>query len=178
MNEVTVLFLEITKYLIPALIVFVITYYQFKIFFDTEYQKRMIDLKSEQGKTMQPLRLQAYERCVLLMERMSPESLVIRTHKPGISASQLKMELIAAINSEFNHNLSQQLYVSAQAWQVIRVVKEEMINLINTAYSDLGPNAVGLDLSKSIFEQLIKIETVPTHKALTFLKKEFDLIFG
>ncbi|MBC7382540.1 MAG: hypothetical protein H7296_06020 [Bacteroidia bacterium] len=178
MNEVIVLFLEITKYLIPALIVFVITYYQFKIFFDTEYQKRMIDLKSEQGKTMQPLRLQAYERCVLLMERMSPESLVIRIHKPGISASQLKMELIAAINSEFNHNLSQQLYISAQVWQVIRVVKEEMVNLINTAYSDLGPNAVGLDLSKAIFEELIKIEIIPTHKALTFLKKEFDLIFG
>jgi hypothetical protein len=53
-----------------------------------------------------------------------------------------------------------------------------MINLINTAYQDLGPNAVGLDLSKSIFEQLIKIETVPTHKALIFIKKEFDLVFG
>lgn len=178
MNEVLSLFLEITKYLIPALIVFLITYYQFKVFFDTEYEKRLMDLKSEQAKTMQPLRLQAYERCVLLMERMSPESLVMRTHKPGISASQLKIELIAAINSEFNHNLSQQLYVSAQAWQVIRVVKEEMINLINTAYSDLGPNAVGLDLSKAIFEQLIKIEMIPTHKALIFLKKEFDLVFG
>ncbi|OYU97069.1 MAG: hypothetical protein CFE21_01920 [Bacteroidetes bacterium B1(2017)] len=178
MNEITVLFLEITKYLIPALIVFVITYYQFKIFFDTEYEKRMMDLKSEQIKTMQPLRLQAYERCVLLMERMSPESLVIRTHKPGISASQLKVDLIAAINSEYNHNLSQQLYVSAQAWQVIRVVKEEMINLINTAYRDLGPNAVGLDLSKAVFEKLMDAEMVPTHKALTFLKKEFDLIFG
>ncbi len=178
MNEIAILFLEITKYLIPALIVFVITYYQFKIFFDTEYEKRMMDLKSEQLKTMQPLRLQAYERCILLMERMSPESLVIRTHKPGISASQLKVDLIADINSEYNHNLSQQLYVSSQAWQVIRVVKEEMINLINTAYSDLGPNSVGLDLSKTIFEYLIKIETLPTHKALTFLKKEFDLVFG
>ncbi len=178
MNEVTAIFLEILKYLIPALIVFVITYYQFKIFFDSEYEKRNMDVKSEQLKTLQPLRLQAYERCVLLMERMSPESLVIRTHKPGISASQLKMELIAAINSEFNHNLSQQLYVSAQAWQVIRVVKEEMINLINTAYSDLGPNAVGLDLSKAVFEQLMKLDAIPTHKALGFIKKEFDLIFG
>ncbi|MCF8253205.1 MAG: hypothetical protein K9H61_07115 [Bacteroidia bacterium] len=178
MNEIASLFLEIIKYLIPALIVFVITYYQFKVFFDSEYEKRNMDLKSEQAKTMQPLRLQAYERCVLLMERMSPESLVMRVHKPGISASQLKVELIAAINSEFNHNLSQQLYVSSQAWQVIRVVKEEMINLINTAYRDLGPNSVGLDLSKAIFELLINVEEVPTHKALIFIKKEFDLVFG
>ncbi|MFY8107698.1 MAG: hypothetical protein ACOVO9_01855 [Bacteroidia bacterium] len=178
MNDVIVLFLEITKYLIPALIVFVITYYQFKIFFDTEYQKRLLDLKAEQGKTMQPLKLQAYERCILLLERMSPENLVIRVHKPGVSATQLKVDLINEINSEFNHNVSQQLYVSGQSWQVIRVVKEEMINLINTAYQDLGPNAVGLDLSKSIFEQLIKLEHVPTHKALIFIKKEFDLVFG
>ncbi|MFY8021658.1 MAG: hypothetical protein ACOVP1_10685 [Bacteroidia bacterium] len=178
MNDVIVLFLEITKYLIPALIVFVITYYQFKIFFDTEYQKRLLDLKTEQGKTMQPLKLQAYERCILLLERMSPENLVLRVHKPGVSATQLKVDLINEINSEFNHNVSQQLYVSGQAWQVIRVVKEEMINLINMAYQDLGPNAVGLDLSKSIFEQLIKLENVPTHKALIFIKKEFDLVFG
>lgn len=178
MNEVLTLFLEITKYLIPALIVFVITYYQFKIFFETEYQKRSLDLRQEQTKTMQPLKLQAYERLILLMERMSPESLVLRVHKPGITATQMKSELIADINNEYNHNITQQLYVSEQAWQVIRVVKEEMVNLINTAYSDLGNTAVGIDLSKSIFNKAMELEALPTHKALHFLKREFDLIFG
>ncbi len=178
MNEVVVLFLEITKYLIPALIVFVITYYQFKIFFDTEYQKRSLDLKQEQQRTMQPLKLQAYERMVLLMERMSPESLVLRVHRAGISATQMKSDLINDINNEFSHNLSQQLYVSHQAWQVIRVVKEEMVNLINTAYSELGPNAVGIDLSKAIFNKAVEMEMLPTQKALNFLKREFDLVFN
>ncbi|MFN4082376.1 MAG: hypothetical protein ACK4K9_01970 [Bacteroidia bacterium] len=178
MNEVLVLFLEITKYLIPALIVFVITYYQFKVFFDTEYQKRMIDLKQDQQKTMQPLKLQAYERLVLLMERMSPESLVIRVHKPGVTATQMKSDLITDINNEFNHNLSQQLYVSHQAWQVIKVTKEEMINLINISYQELGANAVGIDLSKAIFNRAMQMEALPTQKALNFLKREFDLVFG
>lgn len=178
MNEVVVLFLEITKYLIPALIVFIITYYQFKIFFDTEYQKRSLDLKQEQQRTMQPLKLQAYERMVLLMERMSPESLVLRVHRAGISATQMKSDLINDINNEFSHNLSQQLYVSHQAWQVIRVVKEEMVNLINTAYSELGPNAVGIDLSKAIFNKAVEMEMLPTQKALNFLKREFDLVFN
>lgn len=178
MNEVVVLFLEITKYLIPALIVFVITYYQFKIFFDTEYQKRSLDLKQEQQRTMQPLKLQAYERMVLLMERMSPESLVLRVHRAGISATQMKSDLINDINNEFSHNLSQQLYVSHQAWQVIRVVKEEMVNLINTAYSELGPNSVGIDLSKAIFNKAVEMEMLPTQKALNFLKREFDLVFN
>jgi len=178
MNEVLLLFLEITKYLIPALIVFIITYYQFKVFFETEYQKRSLDLKQEQQRTMHPLKLQAYERLILLMERMSPESLVLRVHKPGITATQMKVELINDINNEFNHNLSQQLYVSHQAWQVIRVTKEEMVNLVNTAYQELGPNAVGIDLSKAIFNRTMQMETLPTQKALLFIKREFDLVFG
>jgi hypothetical protein len=138
----------------------------------------MIDVKYEQNKNMNPLKLQAYERLILLMERISPESLVMRVHQPGISASQLKVDLINDVNTEFNHNISQQLFVSIQCWQMVRVVKEEMVNLINIAYADLGPNSVGLDLSKSIFEQLIKMEEIPTHKALIFIKKEFDLVFA
>jgi hypothetical protein len=81
------------------------------------------------------------------------------------------------INNEFNHNLSQQVYVSPQAWQIVRIAKEEMVNIINTAYTQLGPNSVGLDLSKAIFENMIQMEQIPTHKALDFLRKEFHLIF-
>lgn len=177
MNESFAFFLEFTKYLLPALVIFLVVYYQQKAFFDDKYQKRMIDLRRDQDKTILPLKLQAYERMILFIERISPESLVMRIHQPGISASQLKIELIASINQEFNHNISQQLYVSAQCWQMIRIVKEEMINLINTAYANLGPNCVGIDLSKAVFEEIIKMNDTPTHKALIFVKKEFDLIF-
>jgi len=170
-------FLDFIKYLLPALVIFLVVYYQQKAFFDDKYQKRMIDLRRDQDKTILPLKLQAYERMILFVERISPESLVMRIHQPGISASQLKIELIASINQEFNHNISQQLYVSSQCWQMIRIVKEEMINLINTAYSNLGPNCVGIDLSKAVFEEIIKMNDTPTHKALIFVKKEFDLIF-
>lgn len=170
-------FLDFIKYLLPALVIFLVVYYQQKAFFDDKYQKRMIDLRREQDKTILPLKLQAYERLILFIERISPESLVMRIHQPGISASQLKIDLIASINQEFNHNISQQLYVSSQCWQMIRIVKEEMINLINTAYANLGPNCVGIDLSKAVFEEIIKMNDTPTHKALGFVKKEFDLIF-
>jgi hypothetical protein len=60
---------------------------------------------------------------------------------------------------------------------MIRVVKEEMINLINTSYANLGPNCVGIDLSKAIFEEIISLNDTPTHKALVFVKQEFDLMF-
>ena len=61
---------------------------------------------------------------------------------------------------------------------MVKIVKEEMINIINTAYGSLGPNAVGIDLSKAIFEHLIQMETIPSNKALEFLRKEFQLIFN
>ena len=124
-----------------------------------------------------PIKLQAYERLVILMERMTPNNLIFRVSQPGISASQLKIDLIHDINNEYNHNVSQQIYVSHQAWQMVRIVKEETINIINTAYSGLGHNAVGIDLSKAIFETLIQMEIMPTNKALDFLRKEFQLIF-
>ncbi|MEI6596281.1 MAG: hypothetical protein WCO28_12015 [Bacteroidota bacterium] len=169
--------LEILKYVLPALIIFLIVYFLLKSFFDNENKKRELEIRIEQQKTITPLKLQAYERLTILMERMTPNNLIFRISQPGISASQLKIDLIQDINNEYNHNVSQQIYVSHQAWQIVRIVKEEMINIINTAYSGLGPNAVGIDLSRAIFETLIKMETVPTNKALDFLRKEFQLIF-
>ncbi|MFN4971612.1 MAG: hypothetical protein ACK45I_04585 [Bacteroidota bacterium] len=171
------LFLEFVKYLIPSLVVFLVVHFLLKSFFDSELQKRRIEIRIEQNKVLTPLKLQAYERLVILMERMTPNNLIFRVTKPGISASQLKYELIQDITNEFNHNLSQQVYVSPQAWQIVRIAKEEMVNIINTAYTQLGPNSVGLDLSKAIFEHMIQMEQIPTYKALDFLRKEFHLIF-
>ncbi len=169
--------LEVLKYIIPAVVVFGIVQYMLKNFFDNEYQRRQTELKLETNKLITPLKLQAYERVVILMERMSPNNLIFRVSQPGISATQLKIALIQDINNEFNHNVSQQVYVSPQAWQMVRIAKEEMINIINTAYSSLGPNSVGLDLSKAIFENMMEKESIPTHMALEFLRKEFHLLF-
>jgi hypothetical protein len=169
--------IEIVKYLLPALIVFLVVYFLMKNFFDSELSKRRLEIRIETNKIVTPIKLQAYERLVILMERLTPNNLIFRVTKPGISASQLKMDLINDINNEFNHNVSQQVYISPQAWQMVRVAKEEMINIINTAYASLGPTAVGLDLSKAIFEMMIQMEAIPTQKALDFLRKEFHLIF-
>ena len=169
--------LEILKYILPSLVIFLIVYFLLKSFFDNEAKKLELEIRKENVKMITPIKLQAYERLTILMERMTPNNLIFRVSQPGISASQLKIDLIQDINNEYNHNASQQIYVSHQAWQIVRIVKEEMINIINTAYSSLGPNAVGIDLSKAIFETLIQMETMPTNKALDFLRKEFQLIF-
>jgi hypothetical protein len=169
--------LEMLKYILPATIVFLTVNFLLKSFFENEYQRRNMSIRAETSKLVTPIKLQAYERLVILLERMTPNSLIFRVTKPGISASQLKIELIADINSEFNHNVSQQIYVSPQAWQMVRIAKEEMINIINTSFSRLGPNAVGIDLSKAVFETMIEMESIPTQKALEFIRKEFHIIF-
>jgi hypothetical protein len=150
--------LEVLKYIIPAAVVFGIVQYMMKSFFDSEYKRRHMELKVENNKLIMPLKLQAYERMVVLMERMSPNNLIVRVSQPGISATQLKMALIQDINSEYNHNVSQQVYISPQAGQ-------------------LGNNAVGLDLSRAIFELTMTLDNTPTNKALDFLRKEFHLMY-
>lgn len=179
MNQPDFLFslLEVLKYIIPSLVVLGVVHFLLKNFFDNEFLRRKMELKIENSKMITPLKLQAYERIVILMERMSPNNLIFRVSTPGISATQLKILLIEDINNEFNHNVSQQVYVSSQAWQMVRIAKEEMINIVNTAYSSLGPNAVGLDLSKRVFEVMMKMDNIPTNKALDFLRKEFHLLF-
>ena len=79
-------FLDILKYILPSLVVLAATLLVIKKFMDAEQRKHMYEIRKENQKVVTPLRLQAYERIVLLMERISPENLVLRVHKPGMSA--------------------------------------------------------------------------------------------
>ena len=144
MNEI----LEILKYVLPSLVVLGTAYCMLKLFFENENRKRMADIKMAGSNVIAPIRLQAYERLALFLERISPESLIMRVHKPEFSALQLQTMLILNIRDEFEHNLSQQVYVSSQAWELLRSAKEDMIKLVNTAATKLNGNATALELSQ------------------------------
>jgi hypothetical protein len=169
--------MEIFKLTIPALAVFFVSFYTLRQFLDNDYQKRLLELRRSTSQDLLPLKMQAYERLILYMERINPSNILVRLTHTGMSAQQLKTELIDSINEEFNHNLAQQLYVSPQAWKLIRIVKEQLINLINVSYKGLEANATGVDLSKAILDTIIRSEEIPTDKAIDFLKKEFKLMF-
>lgn len=168
---------EVIRFLVPSLIVAGVTYIIIKNFFDSEEQRRLADYRTKSLAAVTPVRLQAYERLTLLLERINPSNSLMRIDHNNTTAGQLMAKLINDIHNEFNHNLSQQVYVSPQAWSVIRVVKEQVINIINTAYTNVGADAKGIDLSKRIFEILSEMDDAPTQKALDFLKKEVSLIF-
>jgi hypothetical protein len=102
-----------------------------------------------------PLRLQAYERLVLLTERIALPNLISRLNKPGISAFEMKMILTENIKHEFDYNNTQQLYVSQISWDAVRNLKEQNIMLINQVAASLAPGASAADLNKKILEILM-----------------------
>jgi hypothetical protein len=144
-------FLDILKYILPSVITFLASYLIIKRFLDNDYRKKTVDIKMQNQKTIMPVRLQAYERLVLLLERISLPSLIQRTHKQGMSARMLQAELVKAIRAEFDHNLSQQVYITNKSWESVKTAKEETIKAINIAASRVGDDADFQPTSLSTF---------------------------
>ncbi|MBN1184741.1 MAG: hypothetical protein JXB49_20815 [Bacteroidales bacterium] len=166
--------LEIIKYTIPSLVVFITAYLLLNSFFKSMHEKQRLDLVINNQKIITPIRLQAYERIALLLERISPESLIMRTSKPGMKAKDLQSELLSSIRAEFEHNLSQQVYLSIKAWDVVKGARANLLKLINTAADNVGPDAEALAFSKAILETEMEMEKSPTRIALDFIKQELE----
>jgi hypothetical protein len=109
---------------------------------------------TENGKQFEstPLQLQAYERLVLLTERIALSELINRLYQPGLSSLEMKQLLLDNIRQEFAYNTSQQLYVSQLAWDAVRNLKEQEIMLINQVYSSLAPTEPASVFTKKILE--------------------------
>jgi hypothetical protein len=151
------------------------------LFLKKQGEKELIYLQGELKKQRQeyflPTRLEAYQRAILLMERIHPNSLVMRLHNPGLPAKALQIEFIKSIREEYDHNVAQQLFVSPEGWQMIKNSKEDIIKLINAAGEQMSPTATGLDLSSKIFEMLAQLKQLPSEVTVEFLKKEFQQLF-
>lgn len=121
-----------------------------------------------------PLRLQAYERMCLFLERISPNNLIIRLSGNSETAIDFQQLLLQEIRQEYNHNLAQQVYMSNDAWDEIKKAMQEIVTLINTAASETEPHAPANDLSKKIFENVIQREMQPEVRALRLIKSEIQ----
>ncbi len=144
---------------------------------ENEQRKNLMDLRSKTMKTVTPIRLQAYERIALFLERINPNSLIMRVHKQGMSARQMQSSLMQTIRAEFEHNVAQQIYISPAAWKAVRAAKEETLKIVNIASSQVPDEASAMDLGKIILELHSKLEQTPTDFALDFIKKEIKMLF-
>lgn len=173
MNEI----LEILKYTIPALVVFLTSWVVLKTLIKNEEQRNRYEALSKTQRVITPVRLQAYERMTILLERISPEALIMRTNNPALTAKQFQTELMSVIRSEFDHNVAQQIYISTEAWELIKNAKANVIQLINSTALKLNPEAQSIILSRMILEELMKEEKSPVTHAMDFLKNEIRQLF-
>ena len=169
--------LEILKITIPSLIVFLTAYFVLKTVLQKENENRRLQVVLQNQKIITPLRLQAYERIILFLERISPNSVIMRLQTPNMTVQQLHKEILVLIRSEFEHNLSQQLYLSITAWEEVKSAKERTIKLVNSCLEGLNPNDSALKLSQAIFEKLIEEEKTPSQEAIVKLKEEVKLLY-
>jgi hypothetical protein len=106
--------------------------------------------------TTRQLQLQAYERLILLTDRIALPNLIQRVNQPGLDARDMQALLTQSIRQEFEHNITQQIYVSAEAWDAVRNYKEQNLLIVNQVSSFLSPEATGTDLNKHILDLLVQ----------------------
>ena len=134
-----------------------------------------IDERAETLRVVTPIRLQAYERMALFLERISPSSLVMRCYQPGMDLRLLQGVMTKNIRDEWEHNLSQQVYIDSNTWTQIREAKDEMINLVNSSAVTLTDTDDPTRLAASIFASAAQQR--PTDRALEALHKEINELF-
>jgi hypothetical protein len=173
MDNITNTLLEIAKYTIPALIVLAACQTIVKKFLVTQVQRKQLAIFQESQDITLRLRLQAYERLVLFVERINPGQLIPRIYVPAMTVIDLQQAIVINIRAEFEHNLAQQIYVSKNVWETVKNVKEQEINMAIRIAQTLSPDAPGKDLHKRILDIILKAdEQLPTDMALQIINDE------
>lgn len=178
MNDST--FLEIIKYFIPLIAMIALVYLFLEHWKKQESLRQRIQLNKEYKALILPTRVQAFERMILFLERISPNHLITRLNNSQFSAQEFQYILTKEINDEYEHNLSQQLYISSKTWSVISLAKDQTIQEILNAAQSLAPNATAKDLALKILNvSLQNNKNIPTKSAIEQLKADFSsLIIG
>jgi hypothetical protein len=169
--------LQIALIIFPAGAVLLTTIFFLRKESSQELRSMQIEMKKQRQEFFLPNRVESYQRAVLLMERIHPNSLVMRLHNPGLPARALQAEFLQAIRDEYDHNVAQQLFVSIQGWQMVKNSKEETVKIINLAGNQMSAAATGMDLSAKIFEIVAEIGQLPTEITVEYLKRELQELF-
>ena len=158
--------------LFPLIIVFVFVYYMLKSFFDQFEKQRKQELLVKYSEETLPLRLQAYERIILFLERIKPESMVMRLAQPGMTTIDLQRALLQNIREEYEHNLSQQIYVSAEAWAMVVAARQSIIQLVSATAAEEKPDAPHMEYATDLLEEFASINDDPVTLAIQFVQNE------
>lgn len=170
----------VTNILVLAIGVFgsLMAFYQFiKADIQSFLTQKSQEQKDEQSVYLGQLRLAALERAILFIDRINPANLFTRLHQPGIGLRELQNLSNLEVKAEFQHNITQQLYLSNESWNVIKQLKDDTITMINHVSAGLPEGANGIDLSRMILQHLATLSDNPYDLAINHVKKEINQIF-
>ena len=168
---------EILKYTLPAVFVIVVTYLLLHQLFKNEGERRQFELKKTNVSTITPVRLKAYERLMLLLERINPNRFLISKVEANMNSLELHGTLLRDIRREYEHNLSQQIYVSNELWESITNAYENLIQLINTCAAQCPAEESASKLATMIITVYESAEETALDAARQALKDEVKEIF-
>jgi hypothetical protein len=146
--------------LVISIIAFIIS---ISIFFILNHKQKTVSAETADGFNSRPLQLQAYERLVMLTERIALPNLISRSNQPGMNAKEMQSLLLENIKQEYEYNMTQQIYVSPVAWEAVKNLKEQSMLIINQVAAALPPTASGLDLNKILIEVMMKQQKGQLH---------------
>jgi len=169
--------IDILKITLPALIVLLTAYLLIDKLLRNEEKRRNFELRKVSSSTLIPIRLRAYERLILVLERTTPDTLIVNVTTTGMTNMELHTQLLSTIRQEFSHNLSQQIYISDNAWNYIRGAQESLLRLVNTCATKCNPTNSATQLAELIIHVYGNSEQPPTELAINLLKKEVRLLF-
>lgn len=171
---------ELLKYILPAIVVLIATYLVVQKFLVKEIERKQLAIFQQNSELSMRLRLQAYERLCVFVERMHPSSMISRYYTTQSTAQDVQLAMVQGIRAEWEHNVSQQLYISHQTWETIKTVMEQEITMINRIGASMTMGAPASEFIQRISMEVISSETtMPTTVALEQLNKEAKLLlFG
>jgi hypothetical protein len=163
---------EILKYCLPALCVLLATWLVMHKFYKSEQEKRLWELKRLSQKEISPLRMRAYERLSLLLERTTPEHMLLELNLGEMTILQVQQHLMRTIRLEYDHNTSQQIYVSDEVWMLIIDARNQMVAFVNSMAQQMPPESTALDYAKVLITAYSANGKTANEQAMQALRDE------
>lgn len=172
-----IVFLEIIKIAVPAVIVALTSYFVIREMLNKQLLLQEQKIRQERQNAITPLRMQAYERLSILVERMSLSGLLLRNRNDEMQAVTLKIALLMAIQQEFEHNISQQIYVSDKLWQILEATRDDLVQFIQVVSEKVPKNANSKELAEALLAYQQQRESNPIATAQMAIRKEATTLF-
>lgn len=164
--------LELLKYTVPALIVLLATWLVMARLLKEEREKRAYELRRQDRNITNPLRMRGFERLALLLERITPEHMLMNMDFSGMTMQDVQRQLLQTVRLETDHNLSQQIYVGDETWRAIMLAKEETMNFVNAIALQMPEGSTALQYAQTLITAYATNGETPVQRAMKLLKDE------